>query len=145
MAAKDLYEKDLYSILGVKKTDNEAAVKKQYRKLARELHPDKNKGDKKLEDRFKEVSEAYEVLSDTKKRAEYDEMREAFKSGRVPNGGFQGGFQGADFSDMFGGGGTPQDIFSTLFGGARGPRKGADLSSETTISFRDSVFGTELN
>ena len=76
MAAKDLYEKDLYSILGVKKTDNEAAVKKQYRKLARELHPDKNKGDKKLEDRFKEVSEAYEVLSDTKKRAEYDEMRD---------------------------------------------------------------------
>jgi len=145
MAAKDLYEKDLYSILGVKKTDNEAAVKKQYRKLARELHPDKNKGDKKLEDRFKEVSEAYEVLSDSKKRAEYDDMREAFKSGRVPNGGFQGGFQGADFSDMFGGGGTPQDIFSTLFGGPRGPRKGQDLNSETTISFRDSVFGTELN
>jgi molecular chaperone DnaJ len=148
MAAKDLYEKDLYSILGVKKSDDEAAVKKQYRKLARELHPDKNKGDKKLEERFKEVSEAYEVLSDEKKRAEYDQMREAFKTGRMPKGGpggFQGGFQGADFSDMFGNG-TPQDIFSTLFGGGRqAPRHGADLQSETTISFRDSIFGTELD
>lgn len=147
MAAKDLYEKDLYSILGVKKSDDAAAVKKQYRKLARELHPDKNKGDKKLEDRFKEVSEAYEILSDDKKRAEYDEMRDAFKSGRVPRGGgFQGGFQGADFSDMFGGGGVPQDIFSTLFGGgARQARRGGDLQSETTISFRDSIFGTEID
>ena len=103
MAAKDLYEKDLYSILGVKKSDDAAAVKKQYRKLARELHPDKTKGDKKLEEKFKSVSEAYEVLSDDKKRAEYDEMREAFKGGRVPQGGgnFGGGFQGADFSDLF--------------------------------------------
>ncbi len=83
MAAKDLYEKDLYSILGVKKSDDAAAVKKQYRKLARELHPDKTKGDKKLEEKFKSVSEAYEVLSDDKKRAEYDEMREAFKGGRI--------------------------------------------------------------
>ena len=98
MAAKDLYEKDLYSILGVKKSDDAAAVKKQYRKLARELHPDKTKGDKKLEEKFKSVSEAYEVLSDDKKRAEYDEMREAFKGGRIPQGGgnFGGGFQGAD-------------------------------------------------
>ena len=93
MAAKDLYEKDLYSILGVKKSDDAAAVKKQYRKLARELHPDKTKGDKKLEEKFKSVSEAYEVLSDDKKRAEYDEMREAFKGGRIPQGGpnFGGG------------------------------------------------------
>ena len=147
MTAKDLYEKDLYSILGVKKSDDASAVKKQYRKLARELHPDKTKGDKKLEERFKEVSEAYEVLSDDKKRAEYDEMRSAFKSGRIPSGGanFNGGFQGADFSDLFGNG-APQDIFSTLFGGGgRAARRGADLQSETTISFRDSVFGTELN
>ena len=110
MAAKDLYEKDLYAILGVKKSDNADAIKKQYRKLARELHPDKTKGDKKLEERFKDVSEAYEVLSDDKKKAEYDEMRDAFKSGRVPRGGFggqsgfnPGGFQGGgDFSDIFG-------------------------------------------
>lgn len=148
MAAKDLYEKDLYLILGVKKSDDATAVKKQYRKLARELHPDKTKGDKKLEDRFKEVSEAYEVLSDDKKRAEYDEMRTAFTSGRIPRGGPQnagpGGFQGGDFADMFGSG-NPQDIFSTLFGGGRAPRKGGDISTQTSISFRDSVFGTELN
>jgi molecular chaperone DnaJ len=151
MAAKDLYEKDLYKILGVKKSDDDAAVKKQYRKMARELHPDKTKGDKKLEDRFKEVSEAYEVLSDDKKRSEYDEMRNAFTSGRMPRGGQQtgpggsaGGFQGADFQDVFGGG-SPQDIFSTLFGNGRAPRRGADIQTETSISFRDSIFGTELN
>ena len=149
MAAKDLYEKDLYKVLGVKKSDDAAAIKKQYRKLARELHPDKTKGDKKLEDRFKEVSEAYETLSDDKKRAEYDEMRDAFSSGRMPRGGFQGG-PGAgnvgDFSDIFAGGGSPQDIFSTLFGGGgRAPRRGGDIQTETSISFRDSIFGTEIN
>ncbi len=146
MAAKDLYEKDLYLILGVKKSDDAAAVKKQYRKLARELHPDKTKGDKKLEEKFKSVSEAYEVLSDDKKRAEYDEMREAFKGGRIPQGGpnFGGGFQGADFSDLFGGGGS-QDIFGTIFGAGHGPRRGQDLAAATTISFRDSIFGTELD
>ncbi|CAB4672440.1 MAG: DnaJ domain-containing protein [Actinobacteria bacterium] len=141
MAAKDLYEKDLYLILGVKKSDDSAAVKKQYRKLARELHPDKTKGDKKLEERFKSVSEAYEILSDEKKRAEYDEMREAYKGGRIPQGG---GFQGADFSDLFGSGGS-QDIFGTIFGAGRGPRKGQDLAATTTISFRDSIYGTELD
>ena len=141
MAAKDLYEKDLYLILGVKKSDDAAAVKKQYRKLARELHPDKTKGDKKLEEKFKSVSEAYEVLSDEKKRAEYDEMREAYKGGRIPQGG---GFQGADFSDLFGSGGS-QDIFGTIFGAGRGPRKGQDLAATTTISFRDSIYGTELD
>ena len=146
MAAKDLYEKDLYLILGVKKSDDAAAVKKQYRKLARELHPDKTKGVKKLEEKFKSVSEAYEVLSDDKKRAEYDEMREAFKGGRIPQGGpnFGGGFQGADFSDLFGGGGS-QDIFGTIFGAGHGPRRGQDLAATTTISFRDSIFGTELD
>ena len=145
MAAKDLYEKDLYLILGVKKSDDAAAVKKQYRKLARELHPDKTKGDKKLEEKFKSVSEAYEVLSDDKKRAEYDEMREAFKGGRIPQGGanFGSGFQGADFSDLFGGG--SQDIFGTIFGAGHGPRRGQDLAATTTISFRDSIFGTELD
>ena len=91
MAAKQIYEKDLYAVLGVKKSDDNAVIKKQYRKLARELHPDKTKGDKKLEERFKEVSEAYEILSDEKKRGEYDEMRDAFKSGRMPGGGMPGG------------------------------------------------------
>jgi molecular chaperone DnaJ len=148
MAAKQIYEKDLYAVLGVKKGDDGAAIKKQYRKLARELHPDKTKGDKKLEERFKEVSEAYEILSDDKKRSEYDEMRDAFKSGRVPHGGmpgggnFQGNFNPNDFQNLFGGGG---DIFSNLFGGgARQKRPGADIGAEATISFRDSIYGSEI-
>ncbi len=143
MAAKDLYEKDYYQILGVAGNADSTAIKKQYRKLARELHPDKTKGDKKLEDRFKAVSEAYDILSDVKKRREYDDARQAFKSGRVPpgfNGGGQG-FNGGDFSDLFGPSG---DIFSTLFGGAR-QRHGADLQTEASISFKDSIYGTELN
>ncbi len=142
MAAKDLYEKDYYQILGVTKSADATAIKKQYRKLARELHPDKTKGDKKLEDRFKAVSEAYDILSDDKKRREYDDAREAYKSGRI-NPNMQGGqgFNGGDFTDIFGPGG---DIFSTLFGGAR-QRHGADLQTEASILFRDAIYGTELN
>jgi molecular chaperone DnaJ len=142
VAAKDLYEKDYYQILGVTKSADGAAIKKQYRKLARELHPDKTKGDKKLEDRFKAVSEAYDILSDDKKRREYDDAREAFKSGRVPPN-MQGGqgFNGGDFTDMFGPGG---DIFSSLFGGAR-QRHGTDLQTEASILFKDAIYGTELN
>jgi molecular chaperone DnaJ len=146
MAAKDLYEKDLYTILGVKKSDSDAIIKKQYRKLSKELHPDATKGDKKLEERFKEVSEAYEVLSDPKKKAEYNEMRDLYKSGGMRSGPTGGG-NGGGYQDFFGGGGDPQDIFSTLFGGGgrRGPSKGADLQTEATISFRDSIFGSEIN
>ena len=146
MAAKDLYEKDLYTILGVKKSDTDATIKKQYRKLSKELHPDATKGDKKLEERFKEVSEAYEVLSDPKKKAEYNEMRDLYKSGGMRGGPQSSGFQGTGgYQDIFGGG-DPQDIFSTLFGGGRrGPSKGADLQTEATISFRDSIFGSEIN
>jgi molecular chaperone DnaJ len=146
MAAKDLYEKDFYKILGVPKTANADEIKKKYRTLARELHPDKTRGDKKMEDRFKEVSEAYDILSDQKKRAEYDEARSLFERGgfRAPQGGGAGGFEG-DFSDLFGGGST-QDIFANLFGGGnRGPRKGQDLQTEATITFRESIFGTTLD
>ena len=139
MAAKDLYEKDYYAILGVDKKADGATIKKKYRQLARELHPDKTKSDKKLEDRFKEVSEAYDILSDDKKRAEYDQAREMFKSGAFRQGANQ--FSG-DFSDLFNGGG---DIFSQIFGGRRGPRKGADVQASITISFRDSIFGKEID
>ena len=138
MAAKDLYEKDYYAVLGVDKKADGATIKKKYRQLARELHPDKTKGDKKLEDRFKEVSEAYDILSDDKKRAEYDQAREAFKSGAFRQGANQ---YGGDFSDLFNGG----DIFSQIFGGRSGPRKGADLQSSVTISFRDAVFGKQID
>ena len=78
MAAKDLYEKDFYKILGVEKTSSGSEIKKKYRTLARELHPDKNKGDKKLEEQFKKVSEAYDILSNEKTRSEYDEGRALF-------------------------------------------------------------------
>ena len=153
MAAKDLYEKDFYAILGVEKNAEAAAIKKVYRKLARDLHPDANKGDAKLEERFKEVSEAYDILSDPKKRAEYDEARSLFARGgfRKPQGGAQysssqhsAHFQSST-GDMFGGGDI-NDMLSGLFGNRqRGPRKGQDLQTETTISFRDSVVGTQIS
>jgi molecular chaperone DnaJ len=140
MAAKDLYEKDFYKVLGVDKKAAADEIKKRYRALARDLHPDKTKGDVVKEEEFKAVSEAYEILSDPKKRAEYDEARTLFAKGgfRAPQGG-------GDFGDIFGGG-NPQDIFANLFGGGgrRGPRKGQDLQTEATISFRESVFGTTL-
>ena len=147
MAAKDLYEKDFYAILGVDKKATGDEIKKKYRSLARELHPDKTKGDDALEEKFKAVSEAYDILSDSKKRAEYDEARSLFERGgfRGPMGGGGGG-GGGDFSDLFGGG-SPNDIFANLFGGGgvrRGPRKGQDLQTESTITFKEAVFGTTL-
>jgi molecular chaperone DnaJ len=146
MAAKDLYEKDFYAILGVDKKAGADEIKKKYRSLARELHPDKTKGDSALEEKFKAVSEAYDILSDSKKRAEYDEARSLFERGgfRAPTGGFGGG--GGDFSDLFAGG-SSNDIFANLFGGGgvrRGPRKGQDLQTESTITFKESIFGTTL-
>ena len=146
MAAKDLYEKDFYKILGIDKKATADEIKKKYRSLARDLHPDKNQGDTAREEKFKAVSEAYDILSDSKKRAEYDEARSMFERGgfRAPTG--VGNFQGGDFSDLFGGG-NPQDIFANLFGGGgrRGPRKGSDLQTEATITFKESVFGTTLD
>ncbi len=148
MAAKDLYEKDFYKILGVSKGATNKEIKKKYRELAHKLHPDKNTGNKKLEEEFKAVSEAYEILSDDKSRAEYDEARSLFERGgfRQPQGGFGGGQGGSrDYADFFGGGDT-QDIFANLFGGGRrAPRKGQDLQTESTITFRESIFGTNLD
>ena len=148
MAAKDLYEKDFYAILGVDKKASGDEIKKKYRSLAREFHPDKTKGDDALEEKFKAVSEAYDILSDSKKRAEYDEARSLFERGgfRGPMGGQGGGGGGGDFSDLFGGG-SPNDIFANLFGGGgvrRGPRKGQDLQTESTITFKEAIIGTTL-
>ena len=148
MAAKDLYEKDFYKILGVAKGATSKEIKKKYRELAHKLHPDKNTGNKKFEEEFKAVSEAYEILSDDKSRAEYDEARSLFERGgfRQPQGGSQGANR--DYADFFGGGGggDTQDIFANLFGGGRrAPRKGQDLQTESTISFRESIFGTNLD
>ena len=129
MSTKDYIEKDYYKSLGVAKDADAANIKKAYRKLAQQLHPDKNPGDATAEERFKEVSEAYDVLGDAEKRKEYDDTRAMFANGSYP-GGF-GGFGGApgggsytttfDASDLFGNGGLG-DIFSDLLGGRGGPR-----------------------
>jgi molecular chaperone DnaJ len=150
MSAKDLYEKDYYKILGVPKDADTATIKKAYRKLAKDLHPDANSGDKKIEEKFKAVSEAYDVVSDPKRRAEYDEAQRYGASGpmggaRRGPGGFQGG-RGQNVEDLFGGGDL-SDIFGGLFGGGgrqRGPRKGADLETSVTISFEDSIHGVTM-
>ena len=157
MAAKDLYEKDLYKVLGVSKSDDAAKVKTAYRKLAKDLHPDKTKGNKNLEEKFKEVSEAYEVLSDPKKRAEYEEMREAMsnrgKANRSSNFGFQPGstsggkWNGYDDYEDIVKGADYDDIFQSLFGmgAGRQPSRGSDLQTEVEISFREAVLGKELS
>lgn len=158
MSAKDYIEKDYYAALGVAKGAPAADIKKAYRKLARELHPDKNPGNAESEARFKEVSEAYDVLSDDAKRKEYDEARELFAQGGFRPGGFSpgpGGFQGGtfDMSDLFGGGagGGIGDLFGGLFGGAggrttrtAGPQRGRDVESEVTIEFDEAVRGETL-
>src|SRR5437763_6642618 len=102
--------RDYYDLLGVKKTANEDEIKKAYRNLAKKFHPDKNKGTKDAENKFKEISEAYAVLSDKEKRGQYDRMgREAFSGANPFGGGGPAGFGGFDFSQ-----------FTDQFGGARG-------------------------
>ena len=170
MSTKDFVEKDYYKALGVAKDASGSDIKKAYRKLARELHPDKNPGDAKAEARFKEVSEAYGVLSDETRRREYDEARSLFGGG-MPGGGFPGGFRpgggGAggttfDLNDLFGQGATRAnqggagglgDLFGGLFGGrganTRGGRsapasRGADVETEVTLDFPEAVHGVTV-
>src|SRR5436305_9672597 len=145
MSTKDFLEKDYYKALGVSKTAKPAEIKAAYRKLARKYHPDANKGDASAEERFKEISEAYSVLSDEKRRKEYDEARSLFGGGfRVPTGsrpGQQGGFGGFDLGDIFGGSGDNSglgDIHGRVFNRGRRtpqtrPRRGADGETETTL------------
>ncbi len=104
MSTKDFIEKDYYKVLGVPKDATEAEIKKAYRKLAREFHPDANKGNAKAEERFKEISEANDVLGDPKKRKEYDEARALFGNGGFrPGPGAGGGSFNFDLGDLFGG------------------------------------------
>jgi molecular chaperone DnaJ len=161
MSTKDYIEKDYYKALGVTKDAPAAEIKKVYRKLARELHPDKNPGDAKAEARFKEISEAYDVLSDPVKRKEYDEARSLFGSGGLGGfGGFGAGGQrrtNANFnvSDLFSGGssGNLNDLFDGLFGpnagrtGGRasgGPMRGQDASADVTLGFDEAVHGVTM-
>ncbi|MCW4352554.1 molecular chaperone DnaJ [Hoyosella sp. YIM 151337] len=165
MVQREWLEKDFYKDLGVPPEASQEDIKRAYRKLARELHPDANPGDAHAEDRFKAVSEAHSVLSDPAKRKEYDEARRLFASGGFRRGGGYGGFDpgegggfGGDFNigDIFGGGtgtggGGFGDLFDGLFnrggGGARTsastrrPRRGNDLELETRLTFRDAVLG----
>ena len=153
MSARDFLEKDYYSTLGVAKDAKPEDIKKAYRKLARTYHPDANKGDTAAEDRFKEISEAYDVLSDTKRRAEYDEARSLFGAGggrfRQPGSTGPAGGPAFDFGDMFGaGGGGLGDVLGGLFGARAGRspglRRGADIESQVTLSFTDAVNGVTL-
>lgn len=156
MASQDWLEKDFYEILGVSKDVSDAELKKVYRSLARKYHPDANPGDQKAEARFKEISEAYTVLSDKAQRAEYDQIR-AMRAGgpRFSAGGGQGGFDDV-FGGMFGGG-MPRggadfsDLFSGLFGGSQGgypgfrePTKGRDVVSRVTLDLRTALQGTDI-
>src|ERR1700712_4480785 len=103
MSSKDWLEKDFYAVLGVNKSASADEIKKSYRKLARDLHPDRNPDNREAEEKFKAASEAYDVLSDDKKRKEYDEMRSLFGSGAFRRGARSGGGAQFDPSDLFGG------------------------------------------
>ncbi|MBX6390034.1 MAG: molecular chaperone DnaJ [Frankia sp.] len=153
MSVRDMVEKDYYAALGVPKDAPAADIKKAYRKLARELHPDKNPGDPKAEARFKEISEAYDVLSDERRRREYDEARALFKSGRFPGAGGGPGDFGPGFGTGYGPSGFAEDpfgglggIFDNLFQRAspgRAPRRGQDIETEVTIPFEKALTGLE--
>lgn len=157
MASQDWLEKDFYAVLGVEKTITDAELKRHYRKLARKYHPDSTQGDPKAEAKFKEISEAYSVLSDPKSRAEYDQIRAMGSGGPRFTTSSSGGFE-----DLFGGSrgagagnaGGFEDILGGLFGGgfrSSGsysgfgmPQKGSDLTAEITVSFHQAVAGDTM-
>lgn len=168
MTQSDWAGKNYYADLGVSSSASAEEIKKAYRKLARENHPDAKPGDKAAEDRFKKAAEAYDVLGDEKQRKEYDQLKAMLGSGgfsgfgRGGGSGFPGGFRQAqedfDVSDLFGGGpgggsaedGGLGDIFGGLFnrsGGARGtarPSRGADVETEITLDFAEAAKGTTI-
>ncbi len=173
MTGQDWLEKDFYAVLGVAKDADANTIKKAYRKLARQLHPDQNPGDAKAEARFKDIGEAYAVLSDPEQRQQYDQLRAMaggarFRAGGAPGGGGAAGFEDL-FGGMFGGANGPggrvrystsgpgagaggfEDILGGLFGGGggftqqRGPQPGADLTATTTLPFRTAVEGSTVS
>jgi len=165
MASQDWFDKDFYKILGVSKDVSEADLKKTYRKLARQFHPDSNPGDAKAEARFKEISEANSVLSDPELRKEYDQVRAMGSGARFTSGGRPGqpggfedvfggmfgggqrqGAQGAGFEDllggMFGGGGFGQSTGG--YRGAGGPMRGRDVTTGVTLDFMTAIKGDTI-
>ncbi|MGO1544440.1 MAG: DnaJ C-terminal domain-containing protein [Gulosibacter sp.] len=174
MASQDWFEKDFYKTLDVDKDISDAELRKVYRKLARKYHPDSNPGDKAAEEKFKEISEAYDVLSDADKRKEYDQIRamgagarfsagpggpggagnfEDLFGGMFGQGGFsQGGFQQGGRSYSTSGAGNFEDLFGGMFGaGAGGPAgfqaspKGADQRASTTLNFMTAIKGDTID
>jgi molecular chaperone DnaJ len=173
VTGQDWLEKDFYATLGVPKDADATAIKKSYRKLARQLHPDHNPGDAKAEARFKDIGEAYSVLSDAEQRQQYDQLRAMAGGARFTAGGRGAGGGTAGFEDLFGGmfgasggggsrvrystsgggGGGFEDILGGLFGGGggfggpaqRGPRRGADLSAATSLPFRTAAEGSTVS
>src|SRR5690349_13464834 len=159
---------DFYAVLGVSASATQDEIKKQYRKLAARFHPDKNPNDAKAADRFKEISEAYQVLGDAEKRKQYDTMRSLGAFGGFGGGGGQrrpgqqpggagaqnpfasGSFRFEDFNDV--GLGGIGDLFSSMFGGGgaargsrpRGPERGQDIESQLNIPFRVAALGGKV-
>ncbi|UCN14432.1 MULTISPECIES: DnaJ C-terminal domain-containing protein [Cellulomonas] len=170
MTGQDWLEKDFYAVLGVPKDADAAAIKKAYRKLARQLHPDQNPGDAAAEARFKDIGEAYAVLSDPEQRQQYDQLRAMAGGARFTAGGRPGAGGAQGFEDVFGGmfggangpggrvrystggggGGGFEDILGGLFGGGgfgaqRGPQPGVDLTATTTLPFRTAAEGSTIS
>ncbi|HEY7755502.1 MAG TPA: molecular chaperone DnaJ [Actinomycetota bacterium] len=154
---REWFEKDYYQVLGVPKNATAGEIKKAYRKLAQKFHPDANPGNEQAEERFKEISAAYDVVGDEDKRKQYDQVRDMAASGfggGFPGGGFPGGgvpgggrvrvedMSGFDVGDL-------GDLFGGLFGGGRArararPTRGADLETEVTLSFDDAMAGATV-
>jgi len=166
MTSSDWANKDFYKVLGVAKDASAADIKKAYRKLARENHPDSHPGDQAAEDRFKAIAEAYDVVGDTAKRTQYDELRSGLGSAFGFGGGAPSGAGGGapfGFEDVFGAGGAGtrtgagggfSDLFGGMFGGPGGgtrtrstaqPRRGADIEAEATIGFAESIDGVTVS
>ena len=151
-AQREWFEKDYYAVLGVAKDATDKEITKTYRKLARKYHPDTNPGNAAAEEKFKDISAAYDVLGDESRRKEYDEVRRAGPSAFGMNGargghGGQGGFSGGQPFDM--GGADISDLIGQMFGGRGGrgrggvdPRRGPDLDASLESSFLEAVNGT---